>query len=65
VNLRVLLDVMVFQMSDGIPDYWTKDFLIATGYCPPEYAVKYDSKGEGGTWRRELIPVPILPPYEG
>lgn len=64
VNLRVLLDVAVVDVGE-VPEYWTHEWLERTGYCPPECGVKYDSKGEGGTWRRDMMIAPILPPYEG
>lgn len=64
VNLRVMLDVSAVDAGE-VPEYWTREWLERTGYCPPESGVRYDAKGEGGTWRREVATAPILPPYEG
>lgn len=50
VNLRVMLDVADVDRG-AVPGFWTKEWLERTGYCPPEYAVRYGEVGEGGTWR--------------
>lgn len=64
VNLRVLLDVTDVDRGE-VPEYWTREWLERTGYCPPECGVKFDPLGEGGTWRYILNAAPVLLPYEG